>query len=79
MTSSELDRVVQIVCEVGKVPAVLPDQDVFEAGMSSIDALPLLTELEDAFAVTIPDDEYISCRTPRQLYDLICRLQASAA
>lgn len=77
--TSDVARLTEIVSRVGKIPAVAPDQDLFEAGMSSVDSLPLLLELEDAFGVTIPDEEFIQARTIRGLHEMIHRLQGAAS
>ena len=76
--AEELDRVVSIVREIGRMGALAPDEDLYDAGFSSVNALQLLVELESAFDVTIPDDEFISARTPRRLSNLVTRLQQEA-
>jgi acyl carrier protein len=64
----------QIVARVGKLALPDPDADIFAAGFQSIDALELLVELESEFGVTIPDDDYVRCRTVRSLSALVNRL-----
>ncbi|MCC6551610.1 MAG: acyl carrier protein [Polyangiaceae bacterium] len=70
-----MDRVIELILKVGNLPAIGPDQDFYDAGFSSIRALQLLTELEDEFNVTIPDDRFPAARTPRALLDIIQELQ----
>ncbi len=79
MSSPDLDSVTAVICRVGKVPTVGPDQDMFEAGVSSVDALEVLLELEITFDVSIPDNQFVRARTPRALTTLLTRLGAEAA
>jgi acyl carrier protein len=67
--------IVGILSRIGEIPGIQPDQDIYEAGFVSVNALPLLMELEDRFGVTIPDDRYINARTPRALNELLTSLQ----
>ena len=53
------------------------DRDIYEAGFSSIASLELLLELESIYGVSIPDDQFVLARTPRQLRQLIANLAAS--
>ena len=73
--SQELDRVIGVVCSIGKVQALSPDQDFYEAGVSSISALSLLMELESEYQISIPDDQFIAARTPRALHALVTGLK----
>ena len=70
-----LDRINQIIYEVGKVKDLGPDQDFYDAGVSSIAALSLLMELESSFDVSIPDDKFIAARTPRALLNVVTDLK----
>jgi acyl carrier protein len=69
--SDDIDRVIELIVSVGNIPRIGPDDDFYDAGFSSIRALQLLTELEDAFNVTIPDDSFPTARTARALHLLI--------
>ncbi len=75
----DIDSVTAVVSRVGGISDVGPDQDFFEAGVSSVDALQLLLELESTFDVTIPDEDFVAARTPRALLDLVTRLAGRAA
>jgi acyl carrier protein len=75
VTTDELHVIAMSVSQLGKVPAVGPDDDFYDAGFSSINALDLLLDLESSFGVSIPDDEFIVARTPRALHELIGRLR----
>ncbi|WP_437314787.1 acyl carrier protein [Sorangium sp. So ce385] len=68
----EVEKVIEVIVTVGSLPAAIqPDDDIYDAGFSSIRALQLLTELEDQFNVTLPDDKFSLARTPRALSALI--------
>ncbi|KYF61062.1 acyl carrier protein [Sorangium cellulosum] len=71
----EVEKVIDVIVTVGGLPAAIkPDDDIYDAGFSSIRALQLLTELEDGFGVTLPDDRFSVARTPRALCELIQEL-----
>jgi acyl carrier protein len=74
VNSENLPTIVGIVQTTGKISTVAPDEDFYEAGFSSINALQLLMELEAAFDITIPDDEFVTARTCRSLDALVSRL-----
>ena len=48
-----------------------PTEDFYDAGMTSIMALPLLLEIEQQFGVTIPENEFLGARTAQDLADCI--------
>ena len=73
--NEQLSCIVGIISRIGELNGVQPDQDFYDAGFVSVNALPLLMELEDRFGVTIPDDRYINARTPRALNELVASLQ----
>ena len=54
------------------VSTLSPEQDLFEAlGIDSLQALDLLTELEDTFDVEVPDYELQDVRTFAELAAVI--------
>ena len=71
-----LDAVLNAIRDVTGVNLALPDQDFYEAGVTSVQALPLLLELEDRFQVTIPDDKFVAARSARRLSEMIQDLSA---
>jgi acyl carrier protein len=77
--NQNLQRVIEIICTVGRVADLQPDQDFYEAGVSSIASLSLLMELETSFDVSIPDDKFVTARSASSMSDLISRLQAENA
>ena len=71
----QMGRIELMVCEIGKISGVGPDEDFYAAGFSSIKALELLLELETACDVSIPDDRFVAARTVRALRDMIAELR----
>ena len=75
MDNDSLQRVVTIVRSTGNLTAdITADDDFYDAGFSSINALQLLLELETAFDVAIPDDDFVTARTCAALHSLVQRL-----
>ncbi|HWR51171.1 MAG TPA: acyl carrier protein [Bryobacteraceae bacterium] len=70
-----LSAVIEIIHRVANLSDIEPDQDIYDAGMTSVMALPLLLDLEDCFGVAIPDDRFIASRTARALELLITDLK----
>jgi acyl carrier protein len=71
MTDTKISAVLEIVLRVGGLAHLDPDADYYEAGMTSVQSLPVLLELEDQFQVSIPDDQFIHTRTVRGLAKLV--------
>jgi acyl carrier protein len=72
--NNDLEQIVHLVQTTGKIEKISASEDFYEAGFSSINALPLLLELEAAFDVTIPDDEFVTARTCTALAAIVSRL-----
>jgi acyl carrier protein len=66
-----LDAVLNTIRDITGVSQLSPDQDFYDAGVSSVQSLPLLLELEDRFHVSIPDDRFIAARSARRLSEMI--------
>lgn len=71
-------RIIATVCQQGGLTSLGEDQDLYDAGVSSLQALGLLLELEDVFGVSIPDTEFVKARTPRALLEIIDAQRAAA-
>jgi acyl carrier protein len=54
------------------------DENIYEAGVTSIMVLPLLSEIEDTFGLTIPDSDFLNADTPRALAQLLKRLEGNS-
>ena len=73
--SEGIDQITSLICRVGGIPAVGPDQDYYQAGVSSVAALKLVMELESTLGLWIPDERFIAARTPRAVHELVWRLK----
>ncbi len=73
-----LERVIQLVAQIGGIGAPLPETGIYEAGFSSVRALELLLALEEEYGLTIPDREFVAARTPGEIAALLQRLQQPA-
>lgn len=70
-----MERIIQMIAQVGGIESVSPDANIYEAGFSSVRVLELLLSLEDEFGVRIPDKDFMTARTPRQISGLIDSLR----
>jgi acyl carrier protein len=70
-----MERVIQLITQVGGIDSLDPDANIYEAGFSSVRVLELLLALEEEFGVSIPDKEFMVARTPRQISGLIDSLR----
>lgn len=68
----DVEKTLNIVRAVGGVPDLGPDDDIYDVGgIASINAALLLTDLEEAYGVTLEDDQFMAARTPRDLHQLV--------
>jgi acyl carrier protein len=70
-----MERVIQLISQIGGIGSISPDAGIYEAGFSSVRVLELLLALEEEFGVSIPDQEFMAARTPREILALLERLQ----
>ena len=76
--SQNLDKLMALIGQRFKIDLrkIQPDDDLFEKlGISSLQALELIGDLEREFQVEIPDYELKSVRTPKGLEALIQKWQ----
>ena len=71
----ELNTITDLIHEVTGISLPDADQDFYDAGVTSVMALPLLMELESRFEISVPDDLFIPARTARQLHTLVSGLK----
>ncbi len=69
--ADRIDEIAALIRRIGGIDRLSPDEDFFEAGFESINALELLLELESAYSIAISDEAFVSCRTVRALDDLV--------
>jgi acyl carrier protein len=74
----DLETIGQILSRLLGRESMDADEDIYEAGLTSIMVLPLLGEIEDTFHLTIPDTEFLDARTTRALARLIQKLRLSS-
>ena len=70
-----MERVIQLISQIGGIGSISPDAGIYEAGFSSVRVLELLLALEEEFGVSIPDQEFMAARTAREIFALLERLQ----
>ena len=70
-----MERVIQLISQIGGIDSVPPEGEIYGAGFSSVRVLELLLALEEEFGIKIPDKDFITARTPRDISGLIQRLQ----
>ena len=69
--ADQMEQVRSLVCRIGKLGPLGPDDDFYQAGFDSINVLALLLELEAEYGVSIPDEQFVAARTVRDLHALI--------
>ncbi len=72
-----LATVKEIVCRLLSIEDISEDQDIYQAGLTSIMVLPLLAEIEESFQLTIPDDDFLNARTPAALAQLVQKISSN--
>ena len=75
VADGNLSAIIEMICRIGSVSTLQPDQDFYDAGFTSVNALPLLMEIEDQFQITVPDERFINARTPRDLQQMVDELR----
>lgn len=71
MNQQNLAAIVSIICATAGITTLKPEEDIYDAGLTSIQALPLLMDLEDRFGVTIPDDQFVNARSAAEILVII--------
>ena len=74
-----LEAVAAVIRELCGISGLQPDQDFYDAGVTSVQALPLLMELEDRFEVAIPDERFIAVRNTRALCAVITEIKTGSS
>jgi acyl carrier protein len=74
------ERVKRAVAEAAHtaVERLTPDTTFAELGMTSLDALALIADLEEEFGVEIPNEDAMSLRDVRQAVECVRALTAGA-
>jgi acyl carrier protein len=74
-----IDDISRLITEVGGVSGFGPDEDIYDAGFTSVRALDLLLELETRFGVSLPDDGFTAARSASALHTLVVALLPEGA
>lgn len=80
MSDEVADKVIATLASVKRIPAdtIHLDTNLQEMGIDSLDVFTLLFELENAFKISIPDDDVRSLRTVNDVVQGIKKLLAAA-
>jgi acyl carrier protein len=80
MADDVAEKVIATLASVKRIPAdgIKLDTNLQELGIDSLDVFTLLFELENAFKISIPDDDVRSLRTVSDIVEGIKKLQAAA-
>jgi acyl carrier protein len=80
MPDAVAEKVMATLASVKRIPVekVSLDTNLQELGIDSLDVFTLLFELENAFKISIPDDDVRSLRTVSDIVDGIKKLLAAA-
>ncbi|MFZ0980916.1 MAG: acyl carrier protein [Candidatus Acidiferrales bacterium] len=80
MADAVAEKVIATLASVKRIPAenIQLDTNLQEMGIDSLDVFTLLFELENAFKVTIPDDDVRSIKTVNDIVEGVKKLLAAA-
>ncbi|HEY2572857.1 MAG TPA: acyl carrier protein [Verrucomicrobiaceae bacterium] len=80
MADEVAEKVIATLASVKRIPVegIKPDTNLQELGIDSLDVFTLLFELENAFKISIPDDDVRSIRTVNDVVSGIKKLLAAA-
>jgi acyl carrier protein len=80
MSDAVAEKVITTLASVKRIPAdtIKLDTNLQDLGIDSLDVFTLLFELENAFKITIPDDDVRSLRTVSDVVDGIKKILAAA-
>jgi acyl carrier protein len=80
MADAVAEKVIATLASVKRIPAenIQLDTNLQEMGIDSLDIFTLLFELENAFKITIPDDDVRSIKTVNDIVEGVKKLLAAA-
>lgn len=80
MADAVAEKVIATLASVKRIPAdkITIETNLQELGIDSLDVFTLLFELENAFKISIPDDDVRSIRTVGDIVEGIKKLIAAA-
>ncbi len=76
MPESIADKVIAVIARTQQIPTaqLTLDTTFDELGMTSLDALGLIYELEEEFSIEIPNEEVLNLRDVRQAIESVRKL-----
>jgi acyl carrier protein len=80
MPDEVAEKVIATLASVKRIPAekISMETNLQELGIDSLDVFTLLFELENAFKISIPDDDVRSIRTVSDIVDGVKKILAAA-
>jgi len=80
MSDAVAEKVISTLASVKRIPAdtITLETSLQDLGIDSLDVFTLLFELENAFKISIPDDDVRSLRTVNDVVDGIKKILAAA-
>jgi len=80
MADPVAEKVIATLASVKRIPAesITLETNLQEMGIDSLDVFSLLFELENAFKISIPDDDVRSIRTVNDIVEGVKKLLAAA-
>jgi acyl carrier protein len=80
MADAVAEKVIATLATVKRIPAdkITLETNLQDLGIDSLDVFTLLFELENAFKISIPDDDVRSIRTVNDIVEGIKKLLATA-
>lgn len=80
MSDAVAEKVISTLASVKRIPAdkITLETNLQELGIDSLDVFTLLFELENAFKISIPDDDVRSIRTVSDIVEGIKKILAAA-
>ncbi|MGD0957533.1 MAG: acyl carrier protein [Candidatus Acidiferrales bacterium] len=80
MADAITEKVIATLASVKRIPAekIKLDTNLREMGIDSLDVFTLLFELENAFKISIPDDDVRSIKTVNDIVEGVKKLIAAA-
>lgn len=80
MSDPVAEKVIATLASVKRIPAekITLDTNLQQMGIDSLDVFSLLFELENAFKISIPDDDVRSIKTVNDIVEGIKKLLAAA-
>lgn len=80
MADAVAEKVISTLASVKKIPAdsITLETNLQDLGIDSLDVFTLLFELENAFKISIPDDDVRSIRSVNDIVEGIKKIQAAS-